>query len=375
MTRIAIVSPAILPGDAIGHDVMHMGRVLAARGHEAELFSTTWGKPEPRNEDGLHVRDYLDGDPSALLILHHAIGWPHAVPLIAKARYRRVVKYHNVTPAHFYDALDEYYARLCRQGRIQLREIIESNCDLYLADSPFNRDELTATGAPPDRCAVVPPFNAIAQLLETEVDPEVLRDYSDGRTNLLFVGRRAPNKGHRFLLDAFAVYHQRYNPRSRLVLLGKGEPKQAAYTDDLREQVRRLGLQGYVIFVDGATDAELKGYYESASAFVLASEHEGFCVPLVEAMALRVPIVGYGTTAVPHTLGDAGLIWDEPDPFLLAQSLDAVVRDGGVRRRLTEQGWRRYQSLFANGRIEHAFLHALRPLLSTPARRRVALPA
>src|SRR5262249_4256495 len=333
------------------------------------------GKPEPRNEDGLHVRDYLDGDPTAVLILHHAIGWPHAVPLIAEACCRRVVKYHNVTPAHFYDTLDADYAGLCRQGRTQLREIIESNCDLYLADSPFNRDELTAMGASFDRCAVVPPFNAIAQQLETEADSEVLHDYSDGRTNLLFVGRRAPNKGHRFLLDAFAVYHQRHNPGSRLVLVGRGEPKQAAYTNALRDQVRRLGLQGHVILVDSATDGELKAYYATASAFVVASEHEGFCVPVVEAMALRVPIVAYGTTAVPYTLGDAGLVWDEPDPFLLAQSLDAVVRDCGVRRRLTESGWRRYQSLFANDRIEHAFLHALRPLLSTPARERAALPA
>jgi glycosyltransferase involved in cell wall biosynthesis len=375
MTRVAIVSPAILPGDAIGHDVMHMGRVLAVQGHEVELFSTTWGKPEPRNEDGLHVRDYLDGDPSALLILHHAIGWPHAVPLIAQARCRRVVKYHNVTPAHFYDTLDDDYAGLCRQGRTQLREIIEFNCDLYLADSPFNQDELTATGAPSDRCAVVPPFNAIAKLLEMEADPEVLRDYGDGRTNLLFVGRRAPNKGHRFLVDAFAAYFQQHNPRSRLVLVGKGEPKQTVYTATLREQIWRLGLQGHVIFVDSATDAELKAYYACASGFVLASEHEGFCVPLVEAMALRVPIVAYGTTAVPHTLGDAGLVWDEPDPFLLAHSLNAIVRDGGVRRRLTESGWRRYQNLFANDRIEHAFLHALRPLLSAPARGRATLPA
>jgi glycosyltransferase involved in cell wall biosynthesis len=364
MTRIAIVSPAILPGDAIGHDAIYMGRVLAARGHEVELFSTTWGKSEPRSDDGLHVRDYLADDSSALLILHHAIGWPHALPLIAEARCRRVVKYHNVTPAHFYDNLDRNYADLCRQGRTQLHEIIASNCDLYLADSPFNRDELTALGASPDCCAVVPPFNAVAHLLETEADSEVLRDYGDGRTNLLFVGRRAPNKGHRFLFDAFAVYHQRYNPNSRFVLVGKGEPKQAAYTAALREQIWRLGLNGHVVFLDGATDAELKAYYERASVFVVASEHEGFCVPLVEAMALRIPIVAYGTTAVPHTLGDAGLVWDDPDPFLLAQSLDAVIRDDGVHRRLTERGWRRYQSLFANSRIEYAFYRALRPFVA-----------
>ncbi len=84
MPRIAIVSPAILPGDAIGRDALHMGRILREHGHDVELFSTTWGKPQPRNDNDLHVRDFLADDPSAVLILHHAIGWPHAVPLIAE---------------------------------------------------------------------------------------------------------------------------------------------------------------------------------------------------------------------------------------------------------------------------------------------------
>ncbi len=108
---------------------------------------------------------------------------------------------------------------------------------------------------------------------------------------------------------------------------------------------------------------------------MVASEHEGFCVPVVEAMALGVPIVGYGSTAVPHTVGDAGLVWDEPDPFLLAQSLDVVLRDEPTRRRLTEHGRRRYHSLFENRRIEHAFLNPLRPMLSCPAERSRCVPA
>ena len=117
--------------------------------------------------------------------------------------------------------------------------------------------------------------------------------------------------------------------------------------------------------MDSATEAELKAYYERASVFVLASEHEGFCVPVVEAMALQVPIVAYGTTAVPHTVGDAGLVWEEPDPFLLAQSIDAVVRDVDVRRQLTERGWRRYQEHFTNRRIGREFLDMLRPHCSS----------
>jgi glycosyltransferase involved in cell wall biosynthesis len=364
MPRIAIVSPAILPGDAIGHDALHMARILREQGHEVELFSTTWGKPQPRNDSDVHVRDYLGSDPSALLILHHAIGWPHAVPLIAQSKCRRIIKYHNVTPAHFYDSLDADYAALCRQGRTQLREIIAHRCDLYLADSPFNKKDLLELGADPRRCAVLPPFNDLENLLNIAPDLETLRDYSDGCTNLLFVGRRAPNKGHRLLLDAFAVYRHRYNANSRLVLIGRGEPGQEKYTQSLREQVWRLGVKGSVVFVDSVTDAELKALYQCCSALVLASEHEGFCVPLVEAMALQVPIVAYGAAAVPHTIGDAGLVWDEPDPFLLAQSVDAVVRDSVLRRRLTERGRHRYQNLFTNRRIERDFLHVLR-LLTT----------
>lgn len=364
MSRIAIVSPAILPGDAIGRDVLHMGRVLREQGHEVELFSTTWGKPQPRNEDDVHVRDFLADDPSALLILHHSIGWPHAVPLIAAAKCRRVVKYHNVTPAHFYDGLDVEYAELCRRGPEQLREIIAHGCDLYLADSRFNLRTLTELGADPHRCAVVPPFNDLENLLSIEADPEILRDYGDGRTNLLFVGRRAPNKGHRLLLDAFAAYHHVHNANSRLILIGRGEPKQEKYTQSLREQVWRLGLHGHVVFVDRVSDAELKAYYQCATVFVLASEHEGFCVPLVEAMALRVPIVAYGAAAVPHTVGDAGLIWDNNDPFLLTQSIAVVVADSTVHRQLTERGWQRYREHYTNQRLKRVFLRALQPLLS-----------
>jgi glycosyltransferase involved in cell wall biosynthesis len=370
MSRIAIASPAILPGDAIGQDALHMKRVLVEQGHEAELFSTTWGKPQPRNDNDLHIRDYLGDDPSALLILHHAIGWPHAVPLIAETKCRRVVKYHNVTPARFYDSLDAKYAELCRQGRLQLREIIGHPCERYLADSPFNLADLLELGADPLRCAVVPPFNALTDLRQIEADSDVQRDYGDGRTNLLFVGRRAPNKGHRFLLDAFAVYHHHFEANSRLILIGRGEPKQERYTQSLRQQVWRLGLHGHVVLVDSVSDAELKAYYERASVFVVASEHEGFCVPVVEAMALHVPIIAYGTTAVPHTVGDAGLVWDEPNPFLLAQSIHAVVGDPQTRRQLTERGFRRYQNLFANQKIERDFLQAIQPLLA-----RVEVPA
>jgi glycosyltransferase involved in cell wall biosynthesis len=362
MTRIAITGPTISPGDAVGNDALEMRRILSARGHTVGLFSSHWLKSSELTRDASELTDFLAEDPQAILIYHHAIGWRAGLDVLRRATCRRVVKYHNVTPGRFFAGISSDTVRICQLGREQLRDLAQADCDLYLSDSPFNQGELIDAGAPVERCAVVPPFHHIDRLHNLTADPKVLHQLDDGRTNLLFVGRRAPNKGHRFLLDAFAVYREHYDRDSRLLLVGREDRSLIGYSNQLREQASRLGVLESVLFLDAVTDAELKSYYKRASAFVLASEHEGFCVPLVEAMALQVPIVAYGATAVSHTVGDAGLVWDEPDPFLLAQSIDAVIRDAEVRRRLTEGGQRRYQSRFANQRIERDFLSALRPL-------------
>jgi glycosyltransferase involved in cell wall biosynthesis len=362
MTRIAIVSLTISHGDAVGNDALEMGRILSGRGHNVALFSSHWVKKNEQSRDLAELDDFLADDPDAILIYHHLVGWTAGLDQLRRAACRRIVKYHNVTPGRFFAGFPGDKVRICQLGREQLRDLAKADCDLYLSASHYNQGELIDAGAPVERCAVVPPFHHIDRLNELQADAEVLRRLDDGFTNLLFVGRRAPHKGHRFLIDAFAAYHEHYDRNSRLVLVGKEEQRLLCYTNRLREQASRLGVLDNVLFIDGASDAELKAYYQRASVFVLASEHEGFCVPLVEAMALQVPIVAYGTTAVPHTVADAGLVWEEPDPLLLAQSIDTVVRDAAVRRSLTERGWRRYQQLFTNQRIERDFLRALRPL-------------
>jgi glycosyltransferase involved in cell wall biosynthesis len=362
MSRIAIASLTISPGDAVSNDALEMQRILSAVGHHVGLFSSQWLKKNPATRDLSELADFLAGDPRALLIYHHSTGWSAGVDLLRRTTCRRIVRYHNVTPGRFFAGFSPDMVRVCQLGREQLRDLARADCDLYLSDSLYNQGELIDAGAAVARCAVLPPFHHIDRLQALPADVKVLDLLDDGRTNLLFVGRRAPNKGHRYLLDAFAVYHEHYDRNSRLLLVGRDDRLLAGYTNLLREQASRLGVLESVIFVDGVSDAELKAYYQRASVFVLASEHEGFCVPLVEAMALRLPIVAYGTTAVPHTLGDGGLIWDEPDPFLLAQSIATVVQDERVRQQLTERGRRRYQERFTNQRLERDFLHALKTL-------------
>ena len=210
---------------------------------------------------------------------------------------------------------------------------------------------------------MVPPFHHIDRLHGLTADPKVLDQLDDGRTNLLFVGRRAPEQGTPLSARRLRRLSRALRTQQPLALGRTPRPLIWPATPICSANKHRGWACSTASCLSTASPTpNLKAYYQRASVFVLASEHEGFCVPVVEAMALQVPIVAYGTTAVPHTVGDAGLVWEEPDPFLLAQSIDAVVRDVDVRRQLTERGWRRYQALFANQRLERDFLHALQSI-------------
>lgn len=361
MARIALVSTQIIPRDAVGNDMLVMHRLLRARGHEVAFFADYW------DVNGIPVRylrelpEYLR-DPSDILLYHHCTAWDGGPELFRSIRCRKILRYHNVTPAHFFEGLSEMYAYNCRRGREQLKEYIDDGCDLCLSASAYNQRELVALGAEPSRCRVVSPFHDIERLHSVEADPTVLGACRDGRTNLLFVGRIAPNKGHAALIEAFAVYHRHHNAGSRLILVGREDPSLSAYSMRLRSLAESLGVRGAVVFTGGASDAALKAYYECADVFLSASEHEGFCVPLVEAMALGLPVVAVATSGIPDTLGPAGFLWPDADPFVLAESVRRIVEDEEVRQALHERGQQRFAECFAGGRIESDFWNAVNEL-------------
>jgi glycosyltransferase involved in cell wall biosynthesis len=177
------------------------------------------------------------------------------------------------------------------------------------------------------------------------------------------VGRIAPNKGHPALIEAFAAYHRDYNQESRLLIVGKEETRLNAYNRMLRKIAARLKVQGAVVFAGGVPDNQLKAYYEAAHVFMITSEHEGFCVPLVEAMSMKMPIVAYASSAIPATVNGVGLVWHERNPYLLAESVNSIVKDEHLAAALGEMGWRRYEQHFTNERIETQFMSVIRQLL------------
>jgi glycosyltransferase involved in cell wall biosynthesis len=360
--RIAVLSPSLTTADAVSNDVLGMYEVLKKRGYDVRIYSETQAlngyKVHPVSKLGSFLASASD-----IFIYHYSVGWAKGLELLKDLSCRTVIKYHNVTPPHFFagfSASDEY---LCVTGREHLKEIVSAGCDLYLSASPFSMRELIAEGADERKSFVVPPFHHIDRLHSVKADAAVLERYTDGQTNILMVGRVAPHKGHIALLEAFATYYYHYNKNSRLLIVGKGGEGLSPYSMLLRRAVESLGLEGVVVFTGGVTDEALKAYYMAADAFVITSEHEGFCVPLVEAMAMKLPIMAYGSSAIPGTVADAGLVWDTRDPYLLAESLDVIVKDERVSVALGMKGRRRYEEEFTNERIEALFLSAMDGLL------------
>jgi glycosyltransferase involved in cell wall biosynthesis len=361
MARVALLSPSVNRADAVSNDLLGMHRTLTARGHRVELFAFDSTVDVPNVRPFVQVHRYLE-HPAAVLIYHHSISCWAGLKVLREARCPRVVKYHNVTPPEFFENYSHEFYNACQEGREELRDIALAGCDLYLSDSEYNLQELVGLGADEASSRVVPPFHQVERLDEVDADPAV-NVGKDGTVTILAVGRLVPNKGHALLIDAFATYHHGYNRDSRLLIVGKHDKRLEGYARALRELVTRHGLGDAVRFTGEVSDPALKAYYQGCDLLLVTSLHEGFCVPLVEAMAMKVPVVALAAAAVPGTLGNAGLLWEEPDAELLAESIHTIVSEEETAAALGLIGWERYRQQFSNAAVAEQFLAAAGGLL------------
>jgi L-malate glycosyltransferase len=361
--KIAVVTPVLVPGDAVSNDVLGMGFTLKEAGHDVRICAIHSAVSDAKIYDIDTLQAFL-AHPDDVFLYHFSIGWDRGLHFLRTLKCRKVIKYHNVTPPEFFDGVNADYAAVCRAGRAMLPEIGKIPADIFLSDSAYNMGELVSAGAARQRSCVVPPFHHIDRLLEGDADLATLDELRDEHTNILMVGRLAPNKGHVDLVRAFGIYHSEYNPYSRLLVVGKHDPRLCAYIEAIREEITLADVTGHVHFSEEVTEQQLRAYFLAAHVFAITSEHEGFCVPMVEAMAYHVPVTAYASTALTETLGSAGLLWAERDPQLLAASINAVVSDSDVAETLGQRGWERYQSRFANDFIADVFLNAMQPVLA-----------
>ena len=310
-------------GDAIGHEVLGIRRVLREAGYASEIFVET---ADSRLE---HLtRDYRDlasfSRPDNILIHHFSIG-SRASRIAYALPDRMVLVYHNITPPEYFVDVHPLLVRQCYRGRRELSAYAE-RCDLALGDSEFNRKELEAMGFP--RTAVLPVVPGFSHL-DVAPDRRVAAEFDDAWTNVIFVGRVIPNKRIDDVIRLFHAYQWLFNPRSRLLLVGSYSGFDR-YHAMLQELVARLGTNG-VRFLGHVSNAELAACYDVADVFLCASEHEGFCVPLVEAFFEGIPVVAYAATAVPATMDGAGVLYSAKDPAHVGALIDQVVSNAALR--------------------------------------------
>ena len=325
-------APTIAYGDAVGNDCFELQRLYWSRGVRSDLFAAE-AKPEVRQ----FVQPWRDLEKLPVagtsLQVHISMG-NDALWDVAKLPHRKTVVYHNITPAHFFDGLNEHARRYAEIGREQLAEFAKV-AELGIADSHYNRKELVRLGFA--RTAVVP-IIVDWSAFDVEPDPDVLRELSDERTDILAVGQILPQKAVHKVVAAFARYREG-DPTARLWLVGSHAMSEG-YLAQVREAIRAHALDGAVALTGSVPMPALVAYYRGATALVTLSEHEGFCVPLLEAMRSGLPIVASDAGAIPDTLGDAGLLLSDTAPDPVAAALERAVRDVALRKDLIARGHR-----------------------------------
>jgi glycosyltransferase involved in cell wall biosynthesis len=364
MRRVCLLAPALQTGDAVGNDVTGMFAALRRRGVEVRVLAQSWTPQVALPVEPIAHYAAGAGEPETLSIYHHATAWPAGLEPFLAAAGPKIVRYHGVTPPSFFAPYCAELLHTTSEGRRQTEMLARSaGIDLFLNDSEHNARELRRLGAPAERCAVVPPFHTLDELASLAADVSVLERYLDDTANLLFVGRLAPNKGHCHLLGVLAAFRRLFGRPLRLLLVGDCDPRLRTYHEELALLARGLRVADAVVTTGHVDAAQLKAYYLLAHAFLVMSEHEGFCVPLVEAMAHRIPIVAYASTAVTETVGDAGLLLHGLDYDHYAAALEVVLTRDPVRRWLRARQASRLEECFGATAVERRFAQALRTWL------------
>ena len=335
VARIDQVVHILAAHDAIGSHVLHTRDVLRQAGYESDIYAGD-AHPEVR-EHALPIGDLSASRPRRRwLMFHHSTG-----SAVAEAVLRRneptILDYHNITPASYVSRWAPAMREELELGREQL-DALASQAFYGIAHSSFSRLELEARGVA--HTIVVPPmFDMSGARADPLVSEALDNERASGGADWLFVGRLSPHKAQHDLVKALAAYRRLYDPAARLHLVGTSLGTD--YPRALARFAARLGIADGVRTPGSVTPEALAAHYRVADVFVCASDHEGFCVPLVEAMHLGVPVVAYDAAAVGETVGDGGLVLPDKTPLRMAMAIRRVVEDGGLRREMARLGRRR----------------------------------
>lgn len=349
--RVIQITSSLSYGDGVSNDCIAIKRVLQEAGYETELYAEVISPKVP--EGTARLIQELNTAAEDIIIYHLSIGTDWNFKL-ASLPGKKVIRYHNITPPMFFDGYNQRAKEDCLFGLFGVHYLADK-MDYGIVDSSYNRQDLWNMGYCCD-ISVVPvvvPFEDYNQ----EPDAKTLSQYSDGRTNIIFVGRIAPNKCQEDVIKTFCLYKKFYDADARLILVGSYQGMETYY-EQLQEYVKELGVQD-VVFTGHIPFNQILAFYRTADAFLCMSDHEGFCIPLLEAMYFQVPIVAADYAAVGETLGDAGILLSEKDYMLAAGAIHRIKTDGALRNMLIQKEQERLCA-FSYDAIKETFLNEIK---------------
>ena len=312
-------------GDAVSNDALAIMNLLNSQGRKVNTYAENIDKrlESIPGVKGINSLPRINDDD---IVIYHLSTGSELNRQIKALKGRKLMIYHNITPSGYFSPYSGIAARLCSKGRREVKALTET-FEACMCDSEYNMEELRQMGY---KCPMaVRPILIPFEDYKKTPDPDVLAKYDDGVKNLLFVGRIAPNKKQEDLIRMVAAYNKLFDDKIRLILAGSATGTEN-YDRRLKDYAELLGVDN-VVFTGQISFAAILALYRSCDVFCCMSEHEGFCVPLLEAMYFEKPILAASHAAIPGTLNGSGVLLEDNDPYKAAFCLKRLLDDKDLR--------------------------------------------
>lgn len=314
-------------GDAVSNHCLEISKILSNNKYNNRIFSKYAHEKMMDFRKDIKELKVNKND----IVIFHFSGKSNFVNLVKALNCKKILIYHNITPHSFFVGMEPHYTH-CLEGRQQLADLV-GQFEYYLGDSEFNVEELIALGCSPT--GVLPIFVDI-KVKEIEHNRNAMRTLKSTAPKFLFVGRVAPNKKHEDVMKVFEYYYTFINRNASLYFVGNYESYQDYYAS-LYEYKSKLLSRDQIVFTGKVSQSELEYHYQTADIFISMSEHEGFCVPLLESIAYGIPTLAYNAGAIKSTMGNSGVIINEKIFDNIAELIDLILSNSQLSTEIIEK--------------------------------------
>lgn len=343
-----ILHQTISDGDAIGHDIQEMYKIIKNKGISVWVFCENFNSTEDIVNLNYELLKKKINEKSTVLIYHHSIYWKLGEEIINQSNCKLIMKYHNITPPIFFEKYSDNYTKLTTLGREQTKRLVRNPKFSFLSDSEYNNKELLDLGVNIEETSILAPFHKIEILSSLVKEQEEMISFlkSNGCINVLFVGRVAPNKGHLNICHVVNSYRKLYDMNIKFWIIGGYDQEINLYNQEIENLIQSNQLDKNIIFTNKISAETLKSFFVGCDIFLCLSEHEGFGVPLIEAQYFEKPIVALNRAAVKETVGENQIVTDKFDPEYLASVIHTIANDQEIYNYLVLQGIENFQKDF-----------------------------